>query len=368
MKEMAGKKDRRRWSLRRLAVTAAVAALCALLAGCGSGDAGDKIGAPFESTECKGMELEIVKNQLTEAGFTNIQEKPQETETEFLADSVISVKIGSNTSWNSANAWKPDAKIVIEYYAYTGIRHIDVTMDIAVGGEDGKPVFTVQTSLPDETELSAELSYNGELTGGREDYVETQTITVRDGKAQTAPFTKDGEALTGQYRFGVVMFPAEQSQQVQEIVGASGEAMRGVPVEKDGDYSYISASVEYASPVAETIEKISEEELREKLKAALSGFGDDCSISIEGYVYTVNVWQDGLAQTAMLAQAGDKGAKETWDKIVYTTMQASDSLQELLTASGYGDYMVQIQVLNDQNHDNTLLTVIMGMASYNCVS
>ena len=347
---MTREKDRRRWSLRRLAVTAAVVALCALLAGCGGGDTGDKISAPFESGKCKGMELEVVKSQLAEAGFTNIQEKPQETATEFLADSVISVKIG----WNSANTWKPDTKIIIEYYAYTGIRHIDVTMDIAVGGEDGKPVFTVQTSLPDGTKLSAELSYNGELAGGREDYVETQTITVQDGKAQTAPFTKDGEMLTGQYRFGVVMFPAEQSQQVQEIVGVSGEA--------------IAASMEYTSHVAETVEKISEEELREKLKTALSGFGDDCTISKDGYVYTVNVWQEGLAQTAMLAQTGDKDAKEAWDKIAYTTMQASDSLQELLTASGYGDYMVQIQVLNDKNHDNTLLTVTMGMASYNCVS
>ena len=168
---MTREKDRRRWSLRRLAVTAAVVALCALLAGCGGGDTGDKISAPFESGKCKGMELEVVKSQLAEAGFTNIQEKPQETATEFLADSVISVKIGSNTSWNSATSWKPDTKIIIEYYAYTGIRHIDVTMDIAVGGEDGKPVFTVQTSLPDGSKLSAELSYNGELTGGHEDYV-----------------------------------------------------------------------------------------------------------------------------------------------------------------------------------------------------
>ena len=53
--------------------------------------------------------------------------------------------------------------------------------------------------------------------------------------------------LTGQYRFGVIMLPAEQSQQVQEIVGASGEAMRGTPVKKDGDYSYIAVSMEYTS-------------------------------------------------------------------------------------------------------------------------
>ena len=49
--------------------------------------------------------------------------------------------------------------------------------------------------------------------------------------------------------------------------------------------------MEYTSHVAETVEKISEEELREKLKTALSGFGDDCTISKDGYVYTVNVWQ-----------------------------------------------------------------------------
>ena len=136
MKKMTREKDRRRWSLRRLAVTAAVVALCALLAGCGGGDTGDKISAPFESGKCKGMELEVVKSQLAEAGFTNIQEKPQETATEFLADSVISVKIGSNTSWNSANTWKPDTKIIIEYYAYTGIRHIDVTKEYAGSRDD----------------------------------------------------------------------------------------------------------------------------------------------------------------------------------------------------------------------------------------
>lgn len=150
---MTREKDRRRWSLRRLAVTAAVVALCALLAGCGGGDTGDKISAPFESGKCKGMELEVVKSQLAEAGFTNIQEKPQETATEFLADSVISVKIGSNTSWNSANSWKPDTKIIIEYYAYTGIRHIDVTMDIAVGGEDGKPVIYRADQLTGRVEI-----------------------------------------------------------------------------------------------------------------------------------------------------------------------------------------------------------------------
>ena len=47
-------------------MTAILVTLCmlaALLAGCGGGDTGDKISAPFESGKCKGMELEVVKSR-----------------------------------------------------------------------------------------------------------------------------------------------------------------------------------------------------------------------------------------------------------------------------------------------------------------
>lgn len=333
-----------------------------LLTGCGGGD---KINAPFESGDYKGKSLDSIVAQLETAGFTNIQKEPQETENEFNADSIINIKIGSNTTWNTANAWKADVPIIIEYYEYTGIRHFEVTVEIEVGGEDGKPVFTIATNLPDETVLGVELASANDDT---DYYFEQREVTVESGTAQTEAFTSGGEPLTGAYSFGVTMFPTEQPERVQEITGAAGEAMRGDLVEKSGDYSYILTSVEYLSPVEASIEQISEEELLERFAEALSGFGDNCEISVEGYVYTVSVWQDGLAQTAMLAQAGDQDAAEAWDEIMYSTMKASESLQELLTTSGYGDYMAQIQVLNDQNHENTLLTVFLGLVSYNCVS
>lgn len=348
------------------AIMAAI--LCMTMAGCGGGD---KINAPFESGDYKGKSLDAIVAQLEEAGFTNIQEEPQETEMEFNADSIINIKIGSNTTWNTANAWKADVPIIIEYYEYTGIRHFEVTAEIEVGGEDGKPVFTIDTNLPDGTVLSAELSLDFAPDNMEEDYVVSQEITVQDGVAQTEPYTLgNGEALTnknGKYRFGIVMFPWEQTEQVQEIVGHAGEAMLGDAVEQDDEYSYIAISTEYQSPIEAEVEKISEEELMERFEQALSGFGDNCEISVDGYVYTVSVWQDGLAMTATLAQAGNEAMAEEWDEIVYTTMQASASLQELLDASGYGDYMVQVQTLNDLNHDNILLTTMLGVATYNCV-
>ena len=136
--------------------------------------------------------------------------------------------------------------------------------------------------------------------------------------------------------------------------------------EKDvGQYLFLED--DYISNYTEP-EKISEDELRERFAQALSGFGNNYEIDLEGYVYTVSVWQDGLAACAMLAEQGVPTAVEQWEAIVDTTAEASNSLQELLSISGYGDYMVQIEVLNDQNHENTLLTVLLGMVSYNCVS
>ena len=42
------------------------------------------------------------------------------------------------------------------------------------------------------------------------------------------------------------------------------------------------------------------------------------------YVYTVSVWQDGLAACAMLAEQGVPTAVEQWEAIVDTTAEASD--------------------------------------------
>lgn len=355
----------------RMLALAMVLAACVLMSGCVLVDPANAVGAPFDSTKYKGKNVDEITRQLEEAGFTNIQMESDDTTVESLADEVISIKIGSNTSWNSANTWNPDTLVKVKYYNYTGIRHIDVTVDVTVGGEDGMPVFTVNTNLPDGTALYAELSFDGVLENGREDYVETQNISVQDGTAQTEAFTLDGEPLTGNYLFSLLMLPAEQTEAVQEVIGASGEAMRGDAVEASGEYQYVHMGIEYESPIEEPepeIEKISEAELDERFKNALVGFGDNYNVSCEGYLYTVQVWQDGLALLAAKAVAGEANAIEQWKQIADTTAQASESLGELLIISGYGEYLVQLQVMNDENLDNYLLEAYLGMITYDCVN
>lgn len=350
---------------RKIVLAALIAG--ALLTGCS--DEG-KINAPFTYSGCKGKNVTEITAQLEEAGFTNIQTEPQDTTTESHADNVISVKIGSKTTWNEANVWKPDTAVTVKYYNYTGIRHITVTVDTAVSGEDGKPVFTINTNLPDGTVLNTELAYDGALTAGREDYDETQDVIVQDGTAQTEAYTRDGEALTGDYQFYVLMLPAEQSEDVQEMTGSSGEALKGDLVQKEGSYRFIQTKTAYQSPVEEPtpeIEKVSEEELENRIRAALAGFDDSCNISVEGYLYTVQIWRDGVAPEAMLAKLGNTAAAEQWKELEESTKKASLNLQYLLYESGYSDYLIQLQLLNDQNLDNTLLTACMGAITYNCM-
>lgn len=352
--------------LRKHIVLVAVVA-CILLTRCNSGD---KINAPFAYSECRGKNVEEVTTQLAEAGFTNIQTETQDTTMEFNADDVISVKIGNNTTWNEANAWNPNTKVTVRYYNYTGIRHITVEADITVSGEDGKPIFTINTNLPDGTVLSTELAYDGTLKAGQADYDETQEVTVQEGVAQTEAFTLDGEPLTGNYKFYVLMLPADQPEDVQNVTGSNGEAMKGTLVEKTGSYRYIQTTMKYQSPVEEPapeIEKISEEELESKIRETLAGIEENCTISVEGSLYTVQIWQDGVAPEAMLAKLGNADAIKQWEKLEESAKKVSLNLQYLLYESGYGDYIIQLEIMNDQNLDNTLLTTCMGATIYNCM-
>lgn len=235
-------------------------------------------------------------------------------------------------------------------------------MEIEVSGDAGLPVFTVNTNLPNGAKLELTLS-------NEESYSEQQTVKVKDGQAVSDIFWDNGHYLLGEYTMSVVMKPEDQNASVQYEIGKNGEAMTGplVHIDENDAGKYLLLEDGYTSNYTEP-EKISEDELRERFAQALSGFGNDYEIDLEGYVYTVSVWQDGLAACAMLAEQGVPTAVEQWEEIVDTTAEASNSLQELLSISGYGDYMVQIEVLNDQNHENTLLTVLLGMVSYNCVS
>lgn len=334
-----------------------VTMLLILITGC---NGGGKINAPFTDEESTGMNCTDVMEQLATAGFTQITEEAVGTNDKDRDGEVVAVIIGDMKSYNTANKFKPDVPVIVKHYT---LEQFEVTMEIVSSGDPECPTFSIKTNLPDKTELTVALTNGGS-------YAKTQTVKVKNGVATTERFFGDYNDLAGEYTVSCTMRIGEQGYWAKTELGSQGECMDGPLVMTDGETGerYVYLERPYATPVPEKPKKISEEELQTQFKTALSGFGDDYKISVDGYVYTVSVWQDGLAACAMLAEQGVPTAVEQWEEIVDTTAEASNSLQELLSISGYGDYMVQIEVLNDQNHENTLLTVLLGMVSYNCVS
>ena len=296
---------------------------------------------------------------LSAAGFTNIQENIKETSSADDAGKITKITVNGENLFRKGDRHEGTDVVEITYYS---LKRYETEMEIEVSGDAGLPVFTVNTNLPNGTRLELKLS-------NEESYSEQQTVKVKDGQAVSDIFWDNGHYLLGEYTLSVVMKPEDQNASVQYEIGKNGEAMTGplVHIDENDAGKYLLLEDGYTSNYTEP-EKISEDELRERFAQALSGFGNDYEIDLEGYVYTVSVWQDGLAACAILAEQGVPTAVEQWGEIVDTTAEASNSLQELLSISGYGDYMVQIEVLNDQNHENTLLTVLLGMVSYNCVS
>jgi len=87
----------------------------------------------------------------------------------------------------------------------------------------------------------------------------------------------------------------------------------------------------------------------------------------DGIIF-VNVWQDGIATAAMVAASGDQECLASWDDLVSSQIRLSNSLYDLVQVLGLSDTTVAINVLNDLNLDNVLLTVMNGIVFYDFVN
>lgn len=79
---------------------------------------------------------------------------------------------------------------------------------------------------------------------------------------------------------------------------------------------------------------------------------------------TLSLWEDGLTAGAMLAASGNADAKAAWDDMVDNIVYLSNSLTDALTTMGIENTIVTINVLNEENTDNTILCVMNGVVIY----
>lgn len=95
---------------------------------------------------------------------------------------------------------------------------------------------------------------------------------------------------------------------------------------------------------------------------------DNYTISHEDRIITINVWEDGIALGAMLASAGNEEFQSSWAEMVENQKVFCNSVCDFVDTVGLEDVVVVVNILNDGNKDNVLLSVMEGIVIYDSVN
>lgn len=87
----------------------------------------------------------------------------------------------------------------------------------------------------------------------------------------------------------------------------------------------------------------------------------------ENGIITLNVWEQGIAIGATLAAGGDAENLAAWNGLVENQKDFCLSLCDFVDTLGLDDTMVMVNILNDGNKENVLLSIAEGVVVYNCV-
>lgn len=82
---------------------------------------------------------------------------------------------------------------------------------------------------------------------------------------------------------------------------------------------------------------------------------------------SVDVWEYGIAAGVDAAARGDAGCVETWNELVDSQKRCCTSIYDLVQTMGLSDVSIAINVRNDVNQENTLLSIVNGVVAFNCL-
>lgn len=145
-------------------------------------------------------------------------------------------------------------------------------------------------------------------------------------------------------------------------------ANESTPIPTEGSTSAIdSSTTSVADSNAESGNlSLSMEEIGPLLDSIISQNFDEDKYTLEydDTGITLSLWEDGLAVGAALAASGNADAKTAWDDMVDNIIYMSNSITDALETMGIENTVITINILNEENTDNTLLCVMNGVVIY----
>lgn len=333
---------------------------------CGIIELKDTVKSPWSSAELKGRQVEDVEIDLRELGLENIVMSELKTTDAERDGEVKDVSMRGKQTFNAGDAWVIDEEITISYYR---LDSFVPEIEVSVEGEDGWPEFVVKTNLPNKIELALTLT-------DEDGYNEQKTVTVQDGEARSQKFVNDGYlALAGDYILTVEMRMGEQGYSARSAFGTDGDVLSGdlVFTDEATGQMYIHYECPYTSPYdKEEIDRIKNMKSVYDIVGLLNvsmaaNYGSNYSVKQDDNMLIVSVWNDGVAAGAALAQQGNAEMINAWMGMSDNMVVLCDSVRVLLDQNGHTLTTAVVNVVNDANRDNLLLTVKDGAVVYDCV-
>ena len=156
----------------------------------------------------------------------------------------------------------------------------------------------------------------------------------------------------------------DKSADADEIDDSSED---GEDITEDGEEAPAEDSAESAENADsdENRAALSVDTVRSLIDIQLSDqYAGNYTLDMDDESVTVCVWADGAAKEVNEAIKGVQRYKDDWIGAKNGIMITCDKVSDILSENGYDDFPVVVNFLNDQNKENTFLTVINGEIFY----
>ena len=151
------------------------------------------------------------------------------------------------------------------------------------------------------------------------------------------------------------------------ILGLGGRS-RGLKETQPEIVTNVTEATSEETTTAESEEETdidTHESVRQLIEAVSAMYFQDITVTYDEETdsYIVNVCQEGVASDLTAVRAGTL-ERSTWDQVVDTMVDDCNSMKSVVETAEL-DSNVMLNILNDQNRDNVLLSIINGTVIYN---
>lgn len=120
---------------------------------------------------------------------------------------------------------------------------------------------------------------------------------------------------------------------------------------------------------SEAPSEVSTETLASIIEGVLANNFENCEITYTDDSITINVWQNGIAlAVSSIHLAGGDENHTDWVTMKNSMITLAGSICDLIDTSGRTDVLMYMNVLNDQNTENTLLMLLDTTIVYDCLA